>query len=336
MNEKLMSGFKFVIQQNSHTLKFRQLVDAVEDAISNNQLNPGDMLPSVNQLMKDCQLSRDTVFKAYNDLKQRGVVEAVPNRGYFVARKITRVLLFLDTFKAYKEVLYHAFRDHLRKDIKVDLHFHHYNIRVFENILKESTGKYSSYIVMNFDHPKVPQIIGKIPQDKLLIIDWKIHAPENTSFVAQDFGEPVYRCLEQSLEKIRKFKRFVFYYPPFTYHPVEAIDYFLKFVKDFHIEHHVIENPEQFRVESGDLFFLVSDRTLAHFLDQCSEQGLIIGRDAGVISYNETPMKKYVKDGITVISTDFVMLGKKAAEFANNCQPVKCFVPTMMHYRSSL
>jgi DNA-binding transcriptional regulator YhcF (GntR family) len=336
MNEEPMSGYKFVIQQNSHKLKFRQLIDAVEDAISNNQLNPGDMLPSVNQLMKDCQLSRDTVFKAYNDLKIRGVVEAVPNRGYFVARKITRILLFLDTFKAYKEVLYHAFRDHLRKDIKVDLHFHHYNIRVFENILKESTGKYSNYIVMNFDHPKVPEIIGRIPQEKLLVIDWNIHSPENASYVAQDFGEPVYRCLQQSLEKIREYKRFVFYYPPFTYHPREAIDYFLKFVKDYHISHHVIENPDDFKVDKGDLFFLVSDRTLACFLDQCSEKGWIIGKDAGVISYNETPMKKYVKDGITVISTDFVMLGKKAAEFANSSQPVKCFVPTFMHYRSSL
>jgi DNA-binding transcriptional regulator YhcF (GntR family) len=336
MNEGPMPGYKFVIQQNSHKLKFRQLIDAVEDAISNNQLNPGDMLPSVNQLMKDCQLSRDTVFKAYNDLKTRGVVEAVPNRGYFVARKITRILLFLDTFKAYKEVLYHAFRDQLRKDIKVDLHFHHYNIRVFENILKESSGKYSSYIVMNFDHPKVPQIIGRIPQDKLLVIDWNIHSPENASYVAQDFGEPVYQCLQQSLEKIRKYKRFVFYYPPFTYHPREAIDYFLKFVRDYHISHHVIENPENFKVEKGDLFFLVSDRTLALFLDQCSENGWIIGRDAGVISYNETPMKKYVKDGITVISTDFVMLGKKAAEFANSPQPVQCYVPTIMHYRSSL
>ena len=117
-----MPGFKLVIQKDSHKLKFRQLIDAVEDAISNHQLNPGDMLPSVNQLMKECRLSRDTVFKAFNDLKQRGVVEAVPNRGYFVARKLTRVLLFLDTFKAYKEVLYHAFRDHLRKEIKVDLH----------------------------------------------------------------------------------------------------------------------------------------------------------------------------------------------------------------------
>jgi DNA-binding transcriptional regulator YhcF (GntR family) len=331
-----MPEFKIHIHPNSNKLKFRQLIDAVEDAISNNQLNPGDMLPSVNQLMKECQLSRDTVFKAYNDLKQRGVVEAVLNRGYFVARKITRVLLFLDTFKAYKEVLYHAFRDQLRKDIKVDLHFHHYNIHVFETIIRESIGKYSNYIVMNFDHPRVPVIMARIPPEKLLVIDWKIHAPGHSSFVAQDFGEAVYRCLAENLNKIRNYRRFIFYYPPFTFHPREAIDFFLKFVREFQIPHKVIEDPREFKVEKGDLYLLVSDRTLAGFLDQCSAQEFIIGRDAGVISYNETPMKKYVKDGITVISTDFVMLGQKAAEFANTGQPVRFMVPTSMHYRSSL
>ena len=45
------------------------------------------MLPSVNQIMNECQLSRDTVFKAYAELKKRGVVESVPNRGYFVYQK---------------------------------------------------------------------------------------------------------------------------------------------------------------------------------------------------------------------------------------------------------
>jgi hypothetical protein len=47
-------------------------------------------------------------------------------------------------------------------------------------------------------------------------------------------------------------------------------------------------------------------------------------------------MKKYVKEGITVMSTDFVQLGKKAAEFANTGQPVRCYVPTAMYYRFSL
>jgi DNA-binding transcriptional regulator YhcF (GntR family) len=331
-----MSSIKFFIHERSKDLKFKQLADAVIDAISQNQLKPGDMLPSVNSVMKDCNISRDTVFKAYAELKQRGVVESVPNRGYFVAKRFTKVLLFLDTFKAYKEVLYHAFRDRLRKDISVDLHFHHYNIHVFETIIKESLGRYSSYVVMNFDHPKVQKIIEKIPPDKLLIIDWEIHCPKGISWVRQDFGDPVYRLLSENLSLIKKYNRFILNYPPFTFHPKDIIEYFVKFCTNYNIEHAVISNQKEFIVNPGDLFFLVSDRTLAKFLDQCQQNGFEPGRDAGVISYNETPMKKYVKNGITVMSTNFEMMGEKAAEFANTGNPVFFTVPTSLKLRASV
>ncbi len=331
-----MSKFKFIVNNNSNVLKFQQLVDAIVDSISRNQLQSGDMLPSVNQIMKECRLSRDTVFKAYAELKKRGVVESVPNRGYFVTKNITKVFLFLDTFKAYKEVLYGSFLKQLPKNISVDLHFHHYNIGVFEKIISESLGKYSSYIVMNFDHPKVSQIISKIPNEQLLIIDWKIHSNGNMSAVFQNFGESVYACLEENIQKISAYKEFTYFYPEFTYHPKESIDIFNKFCNDYNIKHAVIYRQEKFVVKKGGLYLLVSDRTLANFLDQCAEKGFEPGHEVGVISYNETPMKKYVKDGITVISTDFELMGQKAAEFVTTGNPVQFEVPTMLKLRSSL
>lgn len=331
-----MSNLKFSIDNYSSTLKFRQLVDAIQDAISRGELKSGEMLPSINQVMRESNLSRDTVFKAFSELKKNGVVESVPNLGYFAARKIRKVFLFLDTFKAYKEVLYGSFLKHLPKSISVDLHFHHYNINLFEKIVLESLGKYSKYIIMNFDHPKISGIIQKIPQEQLLVIDWNIHASENHSTVYQNFGEPVYACLKENLEKIKRYKLLTFYYPPFTYHPKDSIDHFIRFCDNFKIKHSVIFEEEKFHVMKGGLYFLVSDRTLARFLDQCAEKGFEPGREAGVISYNETPMKKYVSNGITVISTDFELMGQKAAEFVVSGNPVHFEVPTILKLRSSL
>jgi len=320
-----MTNLKFTIDDNANTLKFQQLVDAIVNAISRNQLKAGEMLPSVNQIMKESNLSRDTVFKAY-----------AANRGYFVTRKITKVFLFLDTFKAYKEVLYGSFLKHLPKNISVDLHFHHYNINLFEKIVLESLGKYSKYIIMNFDHPKIPGIIQKIPAEQLLVIDWKIHAKTNHSAVFQNFGQPVYDCLAANLEKIVRYREFIFYYPAFTYHPKDSIHYFEKFCTDFGIKHSVIFDEEAFKIKKRALYFLVSDRTLAGFLDQCAEKGYEPGREVGVISYNETPMKKYVKNGITVISTDFELMGQKAAEFVATRDFMRFEVPTTLKLRSSL
>ncbi len=331
-----MRKFRFTVSENSNVLKFQQLVNSIVDSISRNELKQGEMLPSVNQIMKESQLSRDTVFKAYAELKKRGIVESVPNRGYFVTQKITKVFLFLDTFKAYKEVLYGSFLKHLPRNISVDLHFHHYNIGVFEKIINESLGKYSKYIVMNFDSPKIPEIIKKIPREQLLIIDWKIHSNDEQSSVYQNFGEPVYSCLEKNLEKISKYKELTFFYPPFTFHPKIAVEYFEKFCNDYQIKHSVIFDAEKFKIKKGGLYFLVSDRTLASFLDQCSEKGFEPGEEAGVISYNETPMKKYVKNGISVISTDFELMGQKAADFVISGEPVQFEVPTTLKLRSSL
>ena len=88
--------------------------------------------------------------------------------------------------------------------------------------------------------------------------------------------------------------------------------------------------------KKGGLYFLVSDRTLANFLDQCAEKGFEPGREVGVISYNETPMKKYVKNGIAVLSTDFELMGQKAAEFVTSSHQIQYKIPTSLKIRNSL
>lgn len=324
------------INTQSNTLKYIQLVDAIADAINEGSLAEGDMLPSVNDLVKNASLSRDTVFKAYTELKTRGIIESVPNKGYFVTRRFNRVLLFLDTYKAYKEVLYDGFYRNLPKDISVDLMFHHYNFKVFENILTDSIGKYSHYVVMNFDHKGVQKVISKIPNEKLLLIDWNIHAAENHSYVCQDFGETVYNNLSEHIKQIKKYKRFIYLYPEkWTYHPRESISNFEQFCTDNSINYHVEFEPTAVKLQKGDLYFLVSDRTLTNLLDQAEEKKYRAGSDFGIISYNETPMKKYIKEGITVLSTDFTLMGKLAAQYVSNPNDMRYIVPTKMIIRKS-
>ena len=110
-----MKKFSFKPNLDSGISKVQQLVDALIRSINYKMLREGDALPSVNELMKESGLSRDTVFKSYAELKRRGIVEAIPNKGYFVTRSQKQVFLFLDTFKAYKEVLYNSFKHILKK-----------------------------------------------------------------------------------------------------------------------------------------------------------------------------------------------------------------------------
>ncbi|MFC5282754.1 substrate-binding domain-containing protein [Pedobacter alpinus] len=57
---------------------------------------------------------------------------------------------------------------------------------------------------------------------------------------------------------------------------------------------------------------------LVILIEKIIQLNLKIGKDVGVISYNETPLKKLLLNGITTISTDFKGMGLMAAEMIKN------------------
>lgn len=327
---------KLSIITNSQIPKYQQVVNAITLGLANNQFSKGDALPSVNEMCSKYSLSRDTIFKAYSILKTQGVIESVPNRGYYIANETKKVLLVLDTFKAYKEVVYHSFVNNLPDNIITDVQFHHYNIDNFKTILNNSKGKYYKYIVMTFDDDEVPEVIANIANEKLLLIDWNIHSNKTNNYVFQDFGLSFFEALKDAVTVFRKYKKLIFLYPTFTYHPNETITYFKKYVKLFNFDFEIITNPKLFSVEKNVAYISTSDRMLGKFLEQSREKKYEPGVDVGFLSYNDTPMKKFIYKGISVISTDFETLGTKAAEFVTESKSIKHYVPTKLILRDSL
>lgn len=68
--------------------KYEQLAQDIESLISAGTLRPGDRLPSVRESVASRGVSPSTVFEAYYLLESRGVVEARPRAGYFVAERV--------------------------------------------------------------------------------------------------------------------------------------------------------------------------------------------------------------------------------------------------------
>lgn len=332
MNE---SKFSFTILPKSDTPKYQQLVNAIIDAISEQLILKGELLPSVNSMRNENKLSKDTVFKAYSILKNQGIIESVPNKGYYVLGETRKILLVLDTFKAYKEVLYHSFINNLPENFIVDVQFHHYHLENFKNIINNSIGKYYKYVVMDFNH-KESELLSVIPNDKMVLIDWNINATETNNFVFQDFGQSFYDALLGAVESFKKYKEIHFVYPNYTNHPIETVAFFEKYCNDFQLNYKIITNPKVFKIKKNVAYISVSDRILGQFLEQCQDKNLELGKDVGFLSYNETPMKKFIHSGISVVSTDFKALGLKAAEFITNGEPLQLYIPTNLILRNSL
>jgi len=61
-----------------------------------------------------------------------------------------------------------------------------------------------------------------------------------------------------------------------------------------------------------------------------------LGKDIGVISYNETPLKEVIWDGITVISCNFSMMAGVMSNFIRNRKGMQEFIPISLINRRSL
>jgi DNA-binding transcriptional regulator YhcF (GntR family) len=308
----------------------------VTEAIHLGILKDGDFLPSVNQLNRDSGISRDTIFKAYSILKQRSIISSTPTKGYFVSSEAYKVFILLDDFSAFKEQLYKSIRSSLPDTYTVDLLFHHYNQEVFNQLILNSIGRYSMYVVMNIDNKKVEDVLRKIDQKKLLILDMGYDPNSLIASLTQNFNEAVYRCLNSGVELIRKYEEFILIFPQNTPHPAETISAFDQFCTDQEIKHNILENIDDREVQPGQVYLVIKDSDLVKIVKDCKKNNYRIGKDVGIISYNDTPMKEIVGSGITVISTDFVRMGKECANFILNKEFVNEVIPSQLIIRSSL
>jgi len=325
-----------IIFSNS-TSKIKSLADGISLSIMQGRLKEGDNLLSINEASSLHKVSRDTVFKAYNELKKRGLIDSTPQKGYFVTGEVNHVLLLLDTYSSFKQNLYRRFTANLPENYKVDLIFHQYNERLFETIVRESIGKYSMYVIMNFSNTHFSETLTAIPSSKLLLLDFGDFEKTDYSYLCQDFNQAFFNCLNQGEKLLKKYKKLTFVFPEELCHPVSAIEYFIKFCLTEKFEYEVIRKESDWKgVEAGTAYVCILPEDLVKIIKAADMAGLKVGSEIGLIALNDEPVLEVIKDGISSISIDFGLMGEKAANFITGKQPIQEYLPTELIIRSSL
>lgn len=75
---------EITVDIESATPLFSQLVMQIKQAVQNEQIKPGDPLPSIRQLANDLEMNNKTVAKAYRLLERDSVIETKGYRGTFI------------------------------------------------------------------------------------------------------------------------------------------------------------------------------------------------------------------------------------------------------------
>ena len=319
--------------------KYRQIIDSVYFAIENGKLKKGDKVPSINQICSDYYLSRDTVMFAFNDLKSKGILLSQPGKGYYVAsteiHREERVFVLFDELNAFKEDLYNSLVGTMSGSAHVEVFFHHFNYKVFKNLILESVGHFTSYIIMPATFDNSVHLISKLPRDRVFILDRLKSELKNYPVVYQDFESDFYEALTDGLPLLKKYRKLVFVHPGGK-EPAERVKGFERFCSENHFNFEVIKSLDGVRPGLYEAWFLISDRDLVQMVKIAREYKYKLGKKFGIVSFNDTMLKEVVAGGITTISTDFTEMGKALGTMLLNHQAGQLRNPSRLIVRNSL
>ena len=327
------------IKEKSGVPKYKQLVAAIEDGILGGTLKKGDQLPSLNSIKNTHEVSRDTVLTAFKELKNRGIIESIAGKGYYISSEdiivTQKVFLLFDELNSFKEDLYKSFIDNLGDNIQVDIFFHHFNDDIFSKLIYDNIGDYSSYIIMPSNLKNTDQVINKLPKDKVYILD-QIHK-ELSQYPAiyQDFNTDIYSGLSKVLSCIKKYETLILLFDS-KIQPPGMLKGFELFCKQKRVNKEVIESLTNRTPKTGEVYVIPDDKSLIKIIKKIKEKGLSLSEDIGIISYNDTLLKEIVDGGITTISTDFNKMGKRLAQMIINKEQLKIKNPNDLILRNSI
>jgi len=319
---KKNSFFSFIhIDGYSATPKYLQLSSAIIKAVELGKLKRDDLLPSINELSYQLEISRDTAEKGYKYLKSVGMINSVPGKGYYITnsdyKPRLKIFLLFNKLSAHKKIVYDSFIAALGDDVSVDFYIYNNDFTLFKRFLSNAKEEYSHYVIIPHfieGEEYARDVINALPKEKLILLDKKIPGIDGEYAAAyENFEQNIYDALEQARKQLSKYHTLKLIFPRKSYFPKEIVEGFSRFCQQYAFNHKVISSIATEPIDKGEVYISLMEDDLVVLLERLIGLKLMIGKEVGVISYNETPLKKIILNGITTISTDFRFMGTMAA-----------------------
>jgi len=307
------------INPESNIPKYQQIADGLIGLIEAGVLKVGDKAPSIDTISKNNKVAKETVVQAYRHLKSNGIIESSEKRGFYIQTTVTnkrwRVLVLFNVMNPSKEIIYKSIINTLGDKAHVELFFHNYNFEMFDNIIKSKAGMFHYCIVMPHFHPDTRKVLESIPPEKLIILDRPLSHPiAGASAVYQDFKADVFDALMSQKERILRYKRITVLIPKGKSLPTEIADSIKLFGTKTKTPVQIAAEVHEKLLLPDTLFITLTDEILIDLIELQQQSKLKLGKNIGIISYNENPLKRILAGGIATLTSDFEKMGRTAAE----------------------
>jgi DNA-binding transcriptional regulator YhcF (GntR family) len=164
------------IDKLSLTPKYVQISHSVVNAIKTGAIKKDHLLPTINELSDKLNISRDTAERGYRQLKQMGIVQSVPGKGYFIANTSAeplKIIFFFNRMNAYNKMVYEAFSEALGDHVIIEYCNYNNNAATFKRMLEERKTGYAWYVVVRHS-TGTQHLLRSIPKSKLVVLDKRI------------------------------------------------------------------------------------------------------------------------------------------------------------------
>jgi len=328
----------------SATPKYLQLANSVIKAVSEGQIKKDDSLPSINELSFEFEISRDTAEKGYKHLKKLGIIGSVAGKGYFIkcteVNQQLKIFLLFNKLSAHKKIIYDAFVEALGATALIDFYIYNNDFALFRRLIHNRKEDYTHFVVIPHytdGEDNTNDVLIELSKERLILMD-KLLPNFNGEYAAvyEQFDKDLIESLEQALPQLVKYHTLNLIFPEDSYHPREIIRGFTTFSRQYAFNYHVIHDIKKADIQAGNVYINLMENDLVLLIEKIMSQKLVVGKNVGVISYNETPLKKIILNGITTISTDFEQMGQTAAQLIMDHSFEKIRNPFKLTLRESL
>ena len=332
------------VDEYSFTSKYLQIANSIIREIKNENIQLGDNLPSINELSIELDISRDTVERGYKHLRNIGIIDSVPRRGYYVKstefQNPFKIFLLFNKLSEHKKRIYDSFFAALADQAVIDFYIYNNDFLLFKNLVINRRNDYTHHVIIPHfmeGEENAHEIINTIPKDQLLLLD-KLIPKVTGEFAAayEDFESDIYTALTEAIEQLSKYHTIKIIFPDNSYYPPEILKGFKNFCQDNAFSYKIISEIANEPINDGEVFINVMEKDLISLVEKILLLNLKVGEQVGIISYNEIPIKKIILNGITTISTDFDQMGKIAAELILSNSKEHVEVPFKLTLRASL
>lgn len=342
---KQQNIFDFInVDGLSLTPKYIQLANSIQDAVISGKIKNNWILPSLHELTYHLEISKETADRGYKYLRDLGVLSSVPGKGHYVtAKKVVqprKIFLMLDKLSAGRKTFYEVFSQVLGDDVTIDFYIYNDDYELFKKLLNRRREGYSHYVILpHFAEggERAHELLNAIPKDKLILLDQSVAGVDGDfGSVLENFRRNIYKAMETVLDDLSKYDTVRMISSQNINPSPDLSAGFNLFCQQYAFERSIEPNVHDLQVKKGEVFICLHDDDLVTLIEMIRAAGLEVGEDVGIISYNETPLKKYILKGITTISTDFEQMGIKAAKMVLKNQMERVELDCQLKLRHSL